>query len=259
MSDYYSVLGLQSSASEQDIKKAFKKLALKYHPDRLQGETDKNKRVAASKFKSITEAYNVLSDGKQRLEYNARKTASSSQTYSYQEGNQSQSGPYHSYQSTGYDQYYYKQWQKQKQQQQQYQQQQQGQQGQQSQSSAKQNWSEAYGAQQEYSKMSNAAQQNMRRQFAEYYNTRYYQRAATANFYSWFSFAFMVLWIGNIISARNDMVQQQRYQHHVEEMKRREEQLVERKRQYDIQKKKYEMRRLEQQQKLDKKGVPPPS
>ncbi len=59
--DYYNVLGVDRRASPDDIKKAFRKLAHKYHPDK--GGTDE------SKFKEITEAYSVLSDDKKRREY----------------------------------------------------------------------------------------------------------------------------------------------------------------------------------------------
>ncbi len=60
--DYYSVLGVDKKASKDDIKKAFRKLAHKYHPDK--GGPDE-------KFKEITEAYAVLSDDKKRREYDA--------------------------------------------------------------------------------------------------------------------------------------------------------------------------------------------
>ena len=62
--DYYKILGLQSrGASEEDIKKAYRKMALKYHPD-------KNKSAGAEeKFKEIAEAYEVLSDPKKRQVY----------------------------------------------------------------------------------------------------------------------------------------------------------------------------------------------
>lgn len=59
--DYYNVLGVDKRASKDDIKKAFRKLAHKYHPDK--GSTDE------SKFKEITEAYSILSDDKKRREY----------------------------------------------------------------------------------------------------------------------------------------------------------------------------------------------
>ena len=55
--DYYEVLGLQKGASEDEIKRAFRKLAVKYHPDRNQGNAE-----AEEKFKEINEAYQVLSD-----------------------------------------------------------------------------------------------------------------------------------------------------------------------------------------------------
>lgn len=61
--DYYNVLGVDKRASKDDIKKAFRKLAHKYHPDK--GSTDE------TKFKEITEAYAVLSDDKKRREYDA--------------------------------------------------------------------------------------------------------------------------------------------------------------------------------------------
>eukprot|EP01026_Neomeris_dumetosa_P040737 TRINITY_DN3370_c0_g2_i2.p1 TRINITY_DN3370_c0_g2~~TRINITY_DN3370_c0_g2_i2.p1 ORF type:complete len:216 (-),score=10.69 TRINITY_DN3370_c0_g2_i2:398-1045(-) len=163
MSDYYSVLGLSRTANDQEIKKAFRKLALKYHPDRLTGQTDKNKLDAALKFKQITEAYNVLSDSAKRKEYNVRfsnqnhPSSSGGRSYSSPEDYRSQSGAYYSYQNTNntYDSYYYKQWQKQQQQAKQSsnQSKQQGQQ-------AQGRWQNAYTAHFEYG---HAAQ---RRQFA---------------------------------------------------------------------------------------------
>ena len=59
--DYYHVLGVDKKASKDDIKRAFRKLAHKYHPDK--GSTDEQK------FKEITEAYSILSDDKKRREY----------------------------------------------------------------------------------------------------------------------------------------------------------------------------------------------
>ena len=61
--DYYDVLGVRKSASDEDIKKAFRKLAMEYHPDR-------NKREDAEElFKEVNEAYQVLSDPKKRTAY----------------------------------------------------------------------------------------------------------------------------------------------------------------------------------------------
>ena len=64
--DYYEVLGLAKGASEDDIKKAYRKLAMKYHPDRNQGEGAK---VAEEKFKEVKEAYEMLSDPQKRQAY----------------------------------------------------------------------------------------------------------------------------------------------------------------------------------------------
>jgi len=64
MSDFYSVLGVQRSASDDEIKKAYRKLAMQYHPDRNNGA-----REAEEKFKEITEAYDVLRDPNKRAAY----------------------------------------------------------------------------------------------------------------------------------------------------------------------------------------------
>ncbi len=61
MKDYYAILGVEKNASADDIKKAFRKLASKYHPDKKDGDE--------AKFKEISEAYAVLSDAKKRAEY----------------------------------------------------------------------------------------------------------------------------------------------------------------------------------------------
>jgi len=60
--DYYNILGIDKKASEEDVKKAFRKLAQKHHPDKGGDE---------SKFKEITEAYSTLSDTKKRREYDS--------------------------------------------------------------------------------------------------------------------------------------------------------------------------------------------
>src|SRR5690349_6672816 len=62
--DYYAALGVSRDASEGDIKKAFRKLARRYHPD-----VAKDKKTAEEKFKEINEAYEVLSDPDQRRKY----------------------------------------------------------------------------------------------------------------------------------------------------------------------------------------------
>lgn len=62
--DYYASLGLQKGASDEEIKKAFRKLAIKYHPDKNQGNKE-----AEDKFKEINEAYQVLSDPEKKARY----------------------------------------------------------------------------------------------------------------------------------------------------------------------------------------------
>jgi len=62
--DYYELLGLEKGASEDDIKKGFRKMALQYHPDR-----NKDNKEAEEKFKEINEAYQVLSDPQKKAQY----------------------------------------------------------------------------------------------------------------------------------------------------------------------------------------------
>lgn len=64
--DYYDILGVAKNASEDDIKKAYRKLAMKYHPDRNQGDEAKK---AEEKFKEAKEAYEMLSDAQKRAAY----------------------------------------------------------------------------------------------------------------------------------------------------------------------------------------------
>ncbi len=67
--DYYEVLGLQKGCSEDDIKQAYRKAALKWHPDRWVSGTDAEKKTAEEKFKEASEAYSVLSDSEKRQRY----------------------------------------------------------------------------------------------------------------------------------------------------------------------------------------------
>lgn len=64
MKDFYQILGVPRSASDEEIKKSYRRLAKQYHPD-----VNKGSKAAEEKFKDISEAYNVLSDPKQRKQY----------------------------------------------------------------------------------------------------------------------------------------------------------------------------------------------
>src|SRR4051795_10999277 len=62
--DYYQTLGVAKTASQDEVRKAFRKLARQYHPD-----VAKDKKAAESKFKEINEAYEVLGDPEKRQKY----------------------------------------------------------------------------------------------------------------------------------------------------------------------------------------------
>ena len=91
--DYYEVLGIEKNASEEEIKKAYRKLAKKYHPD----ANPDNKQEAEAKFKEVNEAYETLSDSQKRQMYDQFGS----------DGPQGFGGPggngYYSYSSSGFD------------------------------------------------------------------------------------------------------------------------------------------------------------
>ncbi|MDE7179611.1 MAG: molecular chaperone DnaJ [Muribaculaceae bacterium] len=67
--DYYEVLGVSKGASADEIKKAYRKMAIKYHPDKYAQESEEKKKAAEEKFKEAAEAYDVLSDADKRAKY----------------------------------------------------------------------------------------------------------------------------------------------------------------------------------------------
>lgn len=67
--DYYEILGLAKGASADEIKSAYRKLALKWHPDKWVNGTDAEKKTAEEKFKEASEAYSVLSDPDKKAKY----------------------------------------------------------------------------------------------------------------------------------------------------------------------------------------------
>ena len=78
--DYYKILGVKKDASEEDIKKSYRKLAMKYHPDHTKGN-----KSDEEKFKKISEAYAVLSDKEKRKQYDTFGATGFQQRYSQED------------------------------------------------------------------------------------------------------------------------------------------------------------------------------
>ncbi|MBW2054797.1 MAG: DnaJ domain-containing protein [Deltaproteobacteria bacterium] len=78
--DYYKILGVNKNASKEDIKKSYRKLAMKYHPDHTKGN-----KSAEEKFKKISEAYAVLSDKEKRKQYDTFGAAGFQQRFSQED------------------------------------------------------------------------------------------------------------------------------------------------------------------------------
>lgn len=99
MKDYYEILGLSKSATNEEIKKSYRNLAFKYHPDR-----NPDDKSAEEKFKQISEAYNVLGDEKKRSDYD--RYGSSSDYAQNQYANQNSYASQNSGSYYNWDEYY---------------------------------------------------------------------------------------------------------------------------------------------------------
>ncbi|GMH22971.1 hypothetical protein Nepgr_024814 [Nepenthes gracilis] len=82
MVDHHRVLGLSKNATKDEIKEAFRKLALKFHPDKHAQSSKSARDDAALKFKQVSEAYEVLMDDRKRAAYNLRYNSRNDNSYS---------------------------------------------------------------------------------------------------------------------------------------------------------------------------------
>ena len=87
--DYYSVLGIKRSASQEDIKRAYRKAVFRFHPDRNPGDDE-----AAGKFKQVLDAYEVLSDASRRANYDQVTRPAQAESDAEEESAEEESPPF---------------------------------------------------------------------------------------------------------------------------------------------------------------------
>ena len=99
--DHYKILGVHKSATKEEIKQAFRKLAMEFHPDKHSQSPKSLKESATVKFKQLSEAYETLIDDRKRADYNLRRNAyapnpnqSKRYDYHYSGGGYSYRDPY---------------------------------------------------------------------------------------------------------------------------------------------------------------------
>jgi len=81
--DYYSILGVERTCTEEELKKGYRKAALKWHPDRHTGANEEEKKKAESHFKDVNEAYSILSNSTKRQQYDSGMVPDGTGTMGY--------------------------------------------------------------------------------------------------------------------------------------------------------------------------------
>lgn len=99
MANYYDILELSKAATSADVKKAYRRLALQWHPDKNPNNIDEANR----RFKQICQAYEILSDEKQRAAYDLKNAKSSSKTHRYKPTTTKAPSTPHPYFETSFD------------------------------------------------------------------------------------------------------------------------------------------------------------
>lgn len=95
--DHYKLLGIHKSASKEEIKQAFRKLAMEFHPDKHSQSSKSLRDSATQKFKQLTEAYETLIDDRKRADYNLRRNAHGAHQSQRHEHRHGGGGAYSSY------------------------------------------------------------------------------------------------------------------------------------------------------------------